>query len=74
MLEQNLRDEKVSIVALAVPSGQGQVLLERAAAAGVRAVLNFVPDRLRPPEGVFIRNVDLKIQLEGLAFQLARVQ
>ncbi len=74
MLEQTLRDEKVNIVALAVPSGQGQALLERAAAAGVRAVLNFVPDRLRPPEGVFIRNVDLKIQLEGLAFQLARVQ
>ena len=71
-LEQTLRDEKVNIVALAVPSGQGQALLERVAAAGVRAVLNFVPDRLRPPEGVFIRNVDLKIQLEGLAFQLAR--
>ena len=73
-LEQTLRDEKVNIVALAVPSGQGQALLERTAAAGVRAVLNFVPDRLRPPEGVFIRNVDLKIQLEGLAFQLAHPQ
>jgi len=70
-LEQAVRDEKVNIVALAVPSGQGQALLDRAAAAGVRAILNFVPDRLRAPEGVFLRNVDLKIQLEGLAFLLA---
>jgi redox-sensing transcriptional repressor len=70
-LEQTIDDEKVNIVALAVPSGQGQALLDRAVAGGVRAILNFVPDRLCAPEGVFLRNVDLKIQLEGLAFLLA---
>ena len=71
LLEQILQKEQVNIVALAVPSGEGQELLDRVAACGVRAVLNFVPDRLLPIEGLFIRNVDLKIQLEGLSFLLA---
>ncbi len=71
-LEKVLAKHKVNLVVLAVPSGEAQSLLDRVATAGVRAVLNFVPDRLRVPEGIFIRNVDLKIQLEGLAFQLAQ--
>jgi redox-sensing transcriptional repressor len=71
-LERILEEKRVNIVALAVPAGHGQELLDRVAAAGIRAVLNFVPERLRAAEGVFIRNVDLKIQLESLAFHLAR--
>ena len=73
-IERIVREERVNIAVLAVPAGSAQGLLERVAKAGVRAVLNFVPERLRPPEGVTLKDVDLKIQIEGLAFSLARSQ
>jgi len=71
-IERLVRDERVNIAVLAVPAGSAQALLDRVVAAGVRAVLNFVPERLRAPEGVSLKDVDLKIHIEGLAFSLAR--
>jgi redox-sensing transcriptional repressor len=73
-MESVVQEERVNIVILAIPAGEAQAILDRLAASGVRAILNFVPDRLRVDEGVFIRNVDLKIQLEGLAFHLAQLR
>jgi len=66
------RRERVDLAVLAVPMPAAQRALDQIAAAGIRAVLNFVPARLKPRRGVHVRSVDLKIHLEGLAYLLAR--
>jgi len=62
------RRERLSIAILAVPAQAAQGALEEVSRAGIRAVLNFAPARLTPPRGVTLKAVDLKIQLENLAF------
>lgn len=69
-LDGALREERIDIVILAVPAEAAQGLLDRVAGAGVRAVLNFAPVRLRTPEWMALRNVDMSVELEGLSFAL----
>jgi len=64
--------EGVDVAVLAVPAEAAQKALDHVAAAGVRAVLNFVPARLRARRRMHIRSVDLKVHLEGLAYLLSR--
>ena len=73
-LAEVVRRERVSIAVLAVPAEAAQPLFDRAARAGIRAVLNFAPTRLKGRSGVTLKVVDLKIQLENLAFHLARAE
>jgi len=72
-MKRIVKKEKVNIAVLAVPAGAGQIVLDQVVAAGVRAVLNFVPVRLRVPDGVELVTVDLKIQMESLAYHLAKL-
>ena len=69
-LETALRAEGIEIVIVAVPADAAQRVVNRVVSAGVRAVLNFAPVRLRAPAGVALRNVDMTTELEGLAFAL----
>lgn len=71
-LEQVLREDGIEMVILAVPASAAQHLLDRVADAGVRAVLNFAPVRLRTPEWMALRNVDLTVELEGLSYALSQ--
>lgn len=71
-LARVVRSRRINIAILAVPAAAGQPALESVYDAGVRAVLNFVPVRLKVPEDCEVVTVDLKIQLESLAFNLAR--
>jgi len=48
-----------------------QTLVDRVCAAGVRAVLNFVPKRVSVPAGCFVEETDISSKLELLSF-LAR--
>ena len=66
-----VRRERVDMAVLAVPMESAQKALDQICAAGIRAVLNFVPVRLKVRRGVHIRSVDLKVYLEGLAYLLA---
>src|SRR5881397_3358363 len=72
-MKRIVKKEKINIAILAVPASAGQTVLDQVVAAGVLAVLNFVPVRLRVPEGVEIVTVDLKIQMEGLAYHLTQL-
>jgi redox-sensing transcriptional repressor len=69
-LQQVVAETRAEIGVLAVPAeaapGNYQALIE----AGVRAVLNFTPVRLKTRAGVPLKNVDLRIHLEELAFFL----
>jgi redox-sensing transcriptional repressor len=41
-------------------------------AAGIKAILNFAPARIKVPRDVRLKNVDLSIELETLSFYLAK--
>jgi redox-sensing transcriptional repressor len=70
-MDRTLREQNVDIAIVAVPAEAAQGVVDRVVAAGVRAVLNFAPARLRVPRGVTLRNVDVTLELEGLSFALA---
>lgn len=53
---------------LAVPAGAAPAAFQALAEAGILAVLNFAPVTLPPLPGCRVKNVDLRIQLEELAF------
>jgi redox-sensing transcriptional repressor len=65
-----VRAEAVDMAILAVPADAAQAVADRLVRAGVRGILNFAPARLRVPEGVALKNVDVTLELEGLAFAL----
>jgi redox-sensing transcriptional repressor len=67
-----VRQTGATIGVLAVPTATAQASYEALAAAGVRAVLNFVPTQLRVTRGVRVKTVDLRIGLEELGFFLAQ--
>ncbi len=65
------RNGEVDIAAVAVPRTSAQAVADIAVGAGIRALLNFSPGALSVPAGVKVRNVDLTVALESLAFFLA---
>jgi redox-sensing transcriptional repressor len=69
-MERVLREEPIDILIVAVPADAAQAIVDRAVAGGVRAILNFAPLRLRLPEDVALRNVDMVVEMEGLTFAL----
>src|SRR5262245_50034595 len=71
-LKRIAKRDHVDIVVVAVPAAEAQDVVDAAAAAGVRALLNFSPGALRAPAHVKLKNVDLTVSLESLSFFLAR--
>jgi redox-sensing transcriptional repressor len=69
-MERVLREESINIVIVAVPADAAQSIVDRVVESGVRAILNFAPVRLRVPEDVALRNVDMVVEMEGLTFAL----
>ena len=70
-LERVLKENQIEIVIVAVPGDAAQAVVDRVVRAGVRAILNFAPVRLRVPDGVALRNVDMVMEMEGLTFALS---
>jgi redox-sensing transcriptional repressor len=66
-----VRKEAIRIAMIAVPAASAQQAARLAVDAGIRAILNFAPGSVMVPAGVKVKNVDLTISLEGLAFHLA---
>ncbi len=59
-----------SIGIIAVPASAGQSVATIMAEAGIKAILNFAPVKVKVGEGVKVRNVDLGRELECLAYYL----
>ncbi len=55
---------------LTVPASAAQTVADELVGAGIRAVLNFAPVRIRVPKEVAVSSVDLGVHLEQLSFQL----
>jgi redox-sensing transcriptional repressor len=66
-----VRRDAIRIAMIAVPAAAAQQAAGLAVDAGIRAILNFAPGSVTVPAGVKVKNVDLTISLEGLAFHLA---
>ena len=71
-MPREIKARGVQIAIVAVPGESAQTVTDQLVAAGIRAVLNFAPARLRVPRDVRLKNVDLSIELETLSFYLAK--
>jgi redox-sensing transcriptional repressor len=69
-LKAVVRESEAEIGVLAVPAEAAQENYDALADAGVKGVLNFAPVRVKRRPGVPLKNVDLRINLEELAFFL----
>jgi redox-sensing transcriptional repressor len=69
-MERVLEEEGIEIVVIAVPAVGAQAVVDRVVDSGVRGILNFAPVRLRVPDTVSLRNVDMVMEMEGLTFAL----
>jgi redox-sensing transcriptional repressor len=65
-----LRDSKIEIVVIAVPSSVAQMIVDDVVEAGIKAILNFAPINLKVPEDVHLRNENMAMELEYLSFSL----
>lgn len=60
----------IDIVIVAVPAEVAQDVVDRVVAAGVRAVLNFAPTKLKVPSHVTVKSVNMAQELEALSYAL----
>ncbi len=66
------RDRHVTIGVVATPAPAAQGACDLLVRAGVSCILNFAPVVLQVPEQVEVRKVDLAVELQILAFHVAR--
>ena len=71
-LEEVIGGAGVDILILAVPAREVHAIVDRAVAAGVRAILNFAPAQLKVPEDVALKHVNMVMELEALSFTLSQ--
>ena len=71
-LAREVRARGIQIAIVAVPAESAQAVTDQLVGAGIRAILNFAPARLKVPRDVRLQNVDLSIELETLSFYLAQ--
>ena len=69
MLEARVKELGIRLGIITVPDHAAQDVLDRLAAAGVGAVLNFAPVKLKHHgHGVYVQDVDLTTELQSLAY------
>lgn len=71
-LETLVRRHRIHIGIITAPSDAAQDVCDQFVKGGVRAIVNFAPARLEVPPSVRLRNVDLALELDALAFYLGR--
>ncbi|MET0485852.1 MAG: redox-sensing transcriptional repressor Rex [Candidatus Rokuibacteriota bacterium] len=71
-MARELKTRGIQVAIVAVPVESAQAVTDQLVAAGIKAVLNFAPTRLRVGREVRLKNVDLSIELETLSFYLAK--
>lgn len=69
-LATELTESEISMVVICVPGQYAQYIVDDVVKAGVRAILNFAPVGLKVPDGVFLRNENMSMELEYLSYAL----
>jgi redox-sensing transcriptional repressor len=70
-LPRVVAEKQISMAVISVPADAAQQVCNQLMDSGVRAILNFAPNRLVAREGVKIKSIDLSISLESLSFFLS---
>jgi redox-sensing transcriptional repressor len=65
--------ETFEMAILAVPGVAAQQVAERLVDHGIHSILNFAPVRVRVPESVSVRQVDLSMELQVLSYYGSRL-
>jgi redox-sensing transcriptional repressor len=71
-LGREVKARGIQVAIVAVPAESAQAVADQLVAAGIKAILNFAPARIKVPKDVRFKNVDLSIELETLSFYLAK--
>ncbi|MFO8059335.1 MAG: redox-sensing transcriptional repressor Rex [Bacillota bacterium] len=67
-MEETVAESGVRLAVVAVPAPEAQEVVDSLARAGVRAILNFAPVFLKPPQGVVMKSVDLSSEMRSLVY------
>ncbi len=70
LLAEDVKERKVDIAVIAIPSDDAQDVVDRIVSAGIRAILSFVPTQLHTPPHIAVKTVNMAMELEGLSFAL----
>ena len=71
-LATDCQAETFEMAILAVPGVAAQQVAERLVEHGIHSILNFAPVRVRVPESVSVRQVDLSMELQVLSYYGSR--
>jgi len=71
-MAREIKARGIQIAIVAVPPEAAQAVTDQLVEAGIKAILNFAPSRLRAPRDARLKHVDLSIELETLSFYLAK--
>jgi redox-sensing transcriptional repressor len=71
-LETSLKDKKIDIAIVAVPSSDAQAVIDKLVKSGIRAILNYAPICVRVPRGVRLQAIDPVLALQSMTFYLKR--
>lgn len=63
-----VKKEGITTAIMTVPSSKAQQVIDTVVAAGVTAVLNFAPKRLKVPSHVQVQYIDLTTELQTLIY------
>ena len=69
-LERYLGRSPVDIAVVAVPADVAQSVVNRLVACGVRAILNYAAISAHVPAGVWIRQIDPVVLMQGMTYHL----
>ncbi len=67
-MEEVVSKHNVRVAILAVPSEHAQAAADQVAGSGVKVIFNFAPLWVRAPDGVFVHNADLSVELQSLIY------
>ncbi|MFC2058036.1 redox-sensing transcriptional repressor Rex [Chloroflexota bacterium] len=73
-LKNTISEQNIDIVIVAVPPAEAQEVIDKVAASGVKAILNYAPIAARVPSGVRLRGIDPVLALQSMTFHLSRNQ
>jgi redox-sensing transcriptional repressor len=73
-LAEIVKQRNVEIGVITTPPGAAQDVCDRMVEAGLVTILNFAPIRVKAPDDVLVKTVDLKVHLEELSFHITNSQ
>ena len=73
VLDGDCRSKSFEIAILAVPAVAAQQVADRLVEHGIHSMLNFAPVRVKVPDTVSVRQVDLSMELQVLSYYGSRL-